>query len=643
MAARGEQRESAFDLRLELSPGAPEQRAEPTVEPELLTMESDEVEHGAHGLPGMASQSSAELLEEQRGAVGRPQQEQRVHRGHVDAFVEEVDREHRAHPSIGEVSQPAAAFVGRCLGPDRDRLDPCLGEYASHEPGVRDADAEAEGAHPTQVIDPARELLQHAARPRIVAGQQLREAVDVVATTPTPRDLAQVEAVVDAVVQEGREALAIDRVPEPQLGRDPSIEPVQHREAVAPLGRRGESEELARREVGEERPIGLGRGVVELIDHDHVEVGGFEVRVARRGQALDGGEDMLEPGRPCAADPELAERRIPERMTERGQALREELFAVRDEQEPRARQGLLQSGIVEGRHDRLARAGRGHEQVSMMSLLPGDGDEVEEPLLEGFGPELDGTDRHLGGCALGRPGSRGERVAIEGDEVAAVPVGLEDGLDGPQHAWVSSLGGADVPLEPGELRRVGEVRRADVRRGQARGAGEQPGLGVEARAALVVRDLYLRAEGLELLEGGELRRARVGGGQHAQRATCVDVSAEIVEERRDAAATDEGHDDVDAVRGRDLAAELHAHARLARRVREERGVEERGLGCGQVLEAAVGEARDERRERRPGLARPLAGHPVGARRVRDRRHQASREADAERDTLRVADALEGLL
>ena len=54
----------------------------------------------------------------------------------------------------------------------------------------------------------------------------------------------------DAEVQERREALLVDGVPEPQLGGDAIVEPVQDRQAVAALGRGGEAEQLDRARGG---------------------------------------------------------------------------------------------------------------------------------------------------------------------------------------------------------------------------------------------------------------------------------------------------------------------------------------------------------------------------------------------------------
>ena len=58
--------------------------------------------------------------------------------------------------------------------------------------------------------------------------------------------VAQVEAVVNTEVDERDEVLLVDRVPEPQLGSDAVVKPVQDRERVAALGGGGEPEQLDR-------------------------------------------------------------------------------------------------------------------------------------------------------------------------------------------------------------------------------------------------------------------------------------------------------------------------------------------------------------------------------------------------------------
>ena len=89
-------------------------------------------------------------------------------------------------------------------------------------------------------------LGEHLPGPGIVRRQQVRQPLDVVAPTAPPWNLPQIETVVDAVVGERRQALLVDGVPQPKLGGDSIVEPVQQRETVAALRRRGEPQQLDR-------------------------------------------------------------------------------------------------------------------------------------------------------------------------------------------------------------------------------------------------------------------------------------------------------------------------------------------------------------------------------------------------------------
>jgi hypothetical protein len=76
----------------------------------------------------------------------------------------------------------------------------------------------------------------------------------------------------------------------------------------------------------------------------------------------------LEVARPMVAHPQLTERGVAQRVPERRQALREDLLAVRDEQETRPRERHSQPAVVDRRHHRLAGPGRGDEQVAVMAV-----------------------------------------------------------------------------------------------------------------------------------------------------------------------------------------------------------------------------------------------------------------------------------
>ena len=125
-----------------------------------------------------------------------------------------------------------------------------------------------------------------------------------------------------------------------------------------------------------------------------------------------------------------------------------------------------------------------------------------------------------------RRGLCGERVAVVGVEVAAVPVALEDGRHLLDDVRVARAGDAQVPFEAGHLRRVGQVRRADVRRRVARVAVEQPGLGVQARDGRVVGDAHVGTEIAQRSDGRGFGGVRVGRRQHAERGAAWQRAAE---------------------------------------------------------------------------------------------------------------------
>ncbi len=128
----------------------------------------------------------------------------------------------------------------------------------------------------------------------MVGGVDVREGSDVVAGAPPERHLPEVEAVVDPVVGERHEVLLIDRVPHPQLGGDAPVEEVLDGEPVGSFRCGGQAEQFPRAESFEECPVGRRSGVVELVDHDDVEVGRVDGIDAGCREALHGCEDVLE-------------------------------------------------------------------------------------------------------------------------------------------------------------------------------------------------------------------------------------------------------------------------------------------------------------------------------------------------------------
>ena len=162
----------------------------------------------------------------------------------------------------------------------------------------------------------------------------------------------------DAVVDERRQSVLVDGVPQAQLGGDAILEPAEQRQSVAAFGRRGKPQELAGSHMVEQSSIGRSRGVVELVDDHDIEVTRIEICEPGGIQALDRCEDVLEASWALPADPELTEGVVAQAVAKRRQALLEDLLAMGNEQEPRTRQLVAQPRVVDGRHDGLACARR---------------------------------------------------------------------------------------------------------------------------------------------------------------------------------------------------------------------------------------------------------------------------------------------
>jgi hypothetical protein len=77
---------------------------------------------------------------------------------------------------------------------------------------------------------------------------------------------------VDPVVEEWRQELLVDGVPESQFGGDAIVEPVQNREPVASFGGGCQAEQLDCRKMVKDPFVRWRGGVMELIDDDNVVV-----------------------------------------------------------------------------------------------------------------------------------------------------------------------------------------------------------------------------------------------------------------------------------------------------------------------------------------------------------------------------------
>ena len=115
VAAGGEVGEALLDVGFEFSSGAAEHAPVAEVEAELFALVADEVEDGEHVFAFGAAEASAELLQEDGGALGWAEHEHDVDGGDVDAFVEQVDGEQDLDLAVSEVGERLAPVGFRGL------------------------------------------------------------------------------------------------------------------------------------------------------------------------------------------------------------------------------------------------------------------------------------------------------------------------------------------------------------------------------------------------------------------------------------------------------------------------------------------------------------------------------------------------
>ena len=164
---------------------------------------------------------------------------------------------------------------------------------------------------------------------------------------------------------------------------------------------------------------------------------------------------------------------------------------------------------------------------------------LEDLFLKRVGAHIDERDASLDLLGHGVD-SLHEGRALVRDEVRIVPVTLERCPEALDESPCFDCGEAHIPLSPIVERGVGEVRRTDVRGREAGLSLEEPGLGVEPGAALLVRDPDGRTPRDEGIQRLGLGHAAVRGCQDAQRHSARDRRLNRLEEHPYPAPDDEG-------------------------------------------------------------------------------------------------------
>jgi hypothetical protein len=133
------------------------------------------------------------------------------------------------------------------------------------------------------------------------------------------------------------------------------------------------------------------------------------------------------------------------------------------------------------------------------------------------------------------------------------PVLVKHGTETTHDSRVVPLAGADIPLQPVDERRPGEIGGADVGGGEPLGPAEEPGLGVESGLVGLVGDLDAGPESGELVQGPALGGAGVHRREHPEFAPSAQKCSERVPDHQEPRPTDEGAQEIDPMRARQLA------------------------------------------------------------------------------------------
>jgi hypothetical protein len=139
------------------------------------------------------------LLEEDGGALRRPEEEHGVDGRHINALVEEINCEDAVDSPGTKIGKGAPPGFGVGIGRDRDRGYAGLVELGRHEPRVLDTHAETEGAHSPHVLH-LRSRRSYDFRGPIAVGHVETRELRLVVATAGPRHAGNVNVVGDTEV-----------------------------------------------------------------------------------------------------------------------------------------------------------------------------------------------------------------------------------------------------------------------------------------------------------------------------------------------------------------------------------------------------------------------------------------------------------
>src|SRR5262245_1238273 len=134
---------------------------------------------------------------------------------------------------------------------------------------------------------------------------------------------------------------------------------------------------------------------------------------------------------------------------------------------------------------------------------------------------------------------------------------------------------------------------------------KQPRLCMETRRGHVIRNADFRTKILECVKRPSLGRPGICRRKYAQLTAALTMGAQSVEQRSNAASPYEGHHEIYAISRVQLGQQLIPNSWLARRIRQQRRVEQRDQWLGHRLDATIRSSAEQCAQNRSWFDRSL--------------------------------------
>ena len=315
------------------------------------------------------AQTTPQLLQEHDAGLGRPQHDDAIYCRDIDAFVEHIDGAHRIEFATARVARaPSRGRQNPRRRTPRPRAGLAFAQPLPHVHGVRDAAAEHQRSCARMLLPGTPEGLHPGFGLR-----RRRERLRIEASVP-PRNVLVVDLVLDAEVVKRNEASKLDTARYSGREGNQVVEQTEDVRGIRAIRRGRQPKQEMRVERIEDAAVGIGSGMVDLVDDDVVEV--LRVKTLEGALAATASRPMRRPVQHAARP--RRRRTSPlwqSRLRRANQAavcvggLAEELAAMGKEEETRSTSELLAKlRIVECCEPGLAEASSEHDERSAVTL-----------------------------------------------------------------------------------------------------------------------------------------------------------------------------------------------------------------------------------------------------------------------------------